>query len=515
MGMIKFNGASSKDFGVEVETFPNYVAPQKEYEAIHIPGRNGDLLIDSGTYSNVEKRYKVNMVKEPPATEVSGPIANFKSNVSLPLSELKTNIDPVQDLHGYSKPWIGGAGKNLFNYDAWKTVSINRGTAVFENNGVTLTATGNDAYTDFSNTSFPVDARVPITEGETITLSWQETTNTSGIVIIFPNGMTSGMVTVNNAAVKKATYTATSGITYVSFRFGVANSGDTIAYKNIQIEKGSQATSWEPYENICPITGSTSANIIRCGANLWDEEWELGALAWATGQPILSTDRIRSKNYCHIKGGNNYYIKVDTSKSGTPYLFYYDKNLNYISNTSDTTTINRVISIPDNAVFFKIVIIQTTVYNNNVSVNYPSSDTEYHAYKGSKYQSYFSGLANGTYGVVDLGTLNWINEDSVVSGLARVSDIQVVPLGAKYLQTPICTNFLGVLPKAYLDFNFGEIGFSNGTTRTFIRARSTEFIGKTNSEIKALMSGVYLIYELATPTTPTITQTVMSCCPYC
>lgn len=188
-------------------------------------------------------------------------VISFTTDCNAPLDIIKGNITPVQDLHGYTKPWSGGGGKNKLNYDAWKTVEISRGTAVWENNGVTLTATENDAFTNFSNATFPIDARVPITEGETITLSWQETTNTSGTVVIFPNGTTSGMVVVNNAAVKKATYTATSGITFVAFRFGVANSGDTIAYKNIQIEKGSQATSWEPYENICPISGFSALNV--------------------------------------------------------------------------------------------------------------------------------------------------------------------------------------------------------------------------------------------------------------
>lgn len=61
MGMILFNGVSSKDVGIEVETFPTYDIPEKEYEAIHVPGRNGDIIIDNGTYKNVERTYKVSI----------------------------------------------------------------------------------------------------------------------------------------------------------------------------------------------------------------------------------------------------------------------------------------------------------------------------------------------------------------------------------------------------------------------------------------------------------------------
>ena len=61
MGIVMFNGRSSKDIGLEVETFPTYVAPKKIYEVTRIPGRNGDLVVDTGTYENVPREYKVSI----------------------------------------------------------------------------------------------------------------------------------------------------------------------------------------------------------------------------------------------------------------------------------------------------------------------------------------------------------------------------------------------------------------------------------------------------------------------
>jgi len=61
MGIVVFNGISSKDVGVEVETFPSYAIPEKEYDVVHVPGRNGDLIIDSGTYKNVKRSYAVSV----------------------------------------------------------------------------------------------------------------------------------------------------------------------------------------------------------------------------------------------------------------------------------------------------------------------------------------------------------------------------------------------------------------------------------------------------------------------
>lgn len=61
MGVIVFNNISSKTLGIEVETFPTYDVPEKEYEVISVPGRNGDLLIEGNRYKNVSRSYLVSM----------------------------------------------------------------------------------------------------------------------------------------------------------------------------------------------------------------------------------------------------------------------------------------------------------------------------------------------------------------------------------------------------------------------------------------------------------------------
>ena len=59
MGEIIYNGRSSRDFGIEVETFPSYTTPKRNMEKIHIPGRNGDLSIDGGSWENGTRSYIV------------------------------------------------------------------------------------------------------------------------------------------------------------------------------------------------------------------------------------------------------------------------------------------------------------------------------------------------------------------------------------------------------------------------------------------------------------------------
>jgi len=61
MGVITFNGHTSAEVGLEVETFPDFDMAQKEYDVIHVPGRNGDIIIDKKTFKNVARKYKVNV----------------------------------------------------------------------------------------------------------------------------------------------------------------------------------------------------------------------------------------------------------------------------------------------------------------------------------------------------------------------------------------------------------------------------------------------------------------------
>lgn len=61
MGFIIYNGKSSKEVDLEVETYPAYTSPKRSYEKISVPGRNGDLIIDNGSWENVVRTYSVSV----------------------------------------------------------------------------------------------------------------------------------------------------------------------------------------------------------------------------------------------------------------------------------------------------------------------------------------------------------------------------------------------------------------------------------------------------------------------
>lgn len=54
---ITFGGVSSKEYGVYISGGGTYDAPARDVEKIAIPGRNGDLTIDNGRYENIKVEY--------------------------------------------------------------------------------------------------------------------------------------------------------------------------------------------------------------------------------------------------------------------------------------------------------------------------------------------------------------------------------------------------------------------------------------------------------------------------
>ena len=76
MGVIIFNGIPSTNYGIHVETPPVYATPERDYEVVHILGRNGDLVIDNGSYKNVTRKYSISV------GEIDGNFTTLAAGVS-------------------------------------------------------------------------------------------------------------------------------------------------------------------------------------------------------------------------------------------------------------------------------------------------------------------------------------------------------------------------------------------------------------------------------------------------
>ena len=120
-------------------------------------------------------------------------------------------------------------GAQLFDFDVWKGAECIRGTAVYSNNGMVLTATENDAYTDHTASA----ARIKVEPNTTYTFSWEHS-GASGYVYIFSNGANVLASPVNTS--KKSTFTTREDTTFISFSSWRKCQGCVASYSNIMLQ---------------------------------------------------------------------------------------------------------------------------------------------------------------------------------------------------------------------------------------------------------------------------------------
>lgn len=65
MGNLIFNGISTEDLGLVIQAPPTYTFPAKDLSTSHVPGRNGDLILDNYCYNNVDRTYSLASVFRP------------------------------------------------------------------------------------------------------------------------------------------------------------------------------------------------------------------------------------------------------------------------------------------------------------------------------------------------------------------------------------------------------------------------------------------------------------------
>lgn len=268
----------------------------------------------------------------------------------------------------YGNLEVKTGGNQILNYDKWKTVGATYGTAVFENNGVTLTATSQDAYTNYNANVFP---KIPVKEGETVTLSWEQDRNDIlGMICIFGEGTASKMTSVDCRTANSLSYVVPSGVTFITFRFGVYSTGNTISFKNIMLNRGDVALPYEPYQcstvnftaNLHGINNIKDRIIKKDG--LWQIERRLGNV-------VFDGSSDESWTYAATNNSSKYRYQtkllIGNIKNGVIAEVSNILSSHYVattSNTSGTYGCNTGISVNSDG---SIYIFNSNVCSNNVT----------------------------------------------------------------------------------------------------------------------------------------------------
>ena len=264
------------------------------------------------------------------------------------------------------------------------------------------------------------------------------------------------------------------------------------------------------------------------GFNQWDEEWELGQYNTSTGAKSGNSGQIRCKNYIQILPSTTYYVNSSSNTNAYFKPLFYDANKNYIG-TVDSFR-NNTFTTPSNAHYMTFYMNSSygTTYLNNICINLHwdgERDGEYEPYEEHSYpldsdvtlrgipkldannNLYYDGdeyEADGTvtrkYGIVDLGTLTWQLKANATNTFYswNLRDLIKPNESVLTIANIVCNKYITgahqyvyniqTLDKAISVGSLGELGL-NDTAYT------------TREAISAALSGVYLVYELATPTT--------------
>lgn len=280
------------------------------------------------------------------------------------------------------------------------------------------------------------------------------------------------------------------------------------------------------------------------GFNQWDEEWEQGTFSTSTGANISRTDQIRSKNLIPVIPGAKYWFSMPI---GVAWTMFLDENRNivdppeldgaasWLSSGHCVGISTRTFTMPLNAHYIRFYMTQSygNTYKNDICLNLswtgyrngeyepyskhtyalqenltlrgvPKLDANNHIYyDGDTYEA--DGTVTRRYGVVDLGTLSWRHGGAGDIFYAVGFDGYAPSSNFNYVGNLLCSKYLTTTRN---DVNGGDkrISIIKSDT-TYLVINDLDYASDTDAvTFKAAMSGVMLVYELATPTTEQATS---------
>lgn len=455
------------------------------------------------------------------------------------LAECNVKIEPVQDLHGYDHPWVGGAGKNklpfvLADLKANNTDGTWSGDT-YTLNGVSFTIlkdadgnvtgvkTGNNQTATGGNASFNI---VTLSQGVTLDSGSQYIGNgcpangsTSTYYVRFTGGFDASSDIGEGTGVKTVTTSAIS--VYIRVTEG-ATVSDLVFTPMIRLSTETDAT-FAPYTNICHISGHTEASVQRDGKNLFNKtDVTQGYLLPYSGEINPVSENWRTSGYIKV-AQNTEYVESGFDNIGESYhtACFYDKNKNFISGSSLNSS-TFTFTTPSNTAYVKID--GKTADVTTIQLELGSSSTDYEPFKGKTYTitlgdtiyggtvDFDSGVMTVDRAVVDLGDFTWGTPSAETGYVISTSSISgaVNPLYNYYKADMECSQYQ-VLPYyrdgvAGHDANSTDGAFAIWATdgnKLFIR--DLHLAGKTAEETKTYLTGVQVLYKLTTPFTVQLT----------
>lgn len=458
---MTIDGESSRTYGVHITGQAVYNAPQREVEMISVPGRNGQLALDKGRFENIEVTYPAGIYADT-EEEFAEAVSDFRNFLCSRdgYVRIEDEYNPNEYRMGIYKSGleVETAGHKAGEFEI-----------IFDCKPQRWLKSGEEA----------------VTIGE-----WGETETATGSIVSIENDGTLGLKSVK------------------------------VALDPIQGGSGTPSP-----DNVRPISGRTEVVTQRTGKNLCGISSSASATYTSNGITWTKVD----DNTIHVQGTASAQsvcaLTSDWSKLAHAYLpsgtyrasTDADVNLRIGVGASNTNKGNAkggfaVTLDTDADVWIGLFVTSGTTINKDIHIQLEqgTTATTYEPYQGN---TYTTALGRTVYGgtldvvsgelvvdraIVDLGSLTWTKINTQGShwrfyatyNSAKNGGVLVSSQYAQITATEQYTGVQGVATQA-------------SGTNTLVMVSDERYSDAT--AFKTAMSGVQLVYELATPQTYQLT----------
>lgn len=165
---------------------------------------------------------------------------------------------------------------------------------------------------------------------------------------------------------------------------GTGATGDYVDYTNVIVTIDNEDMTYEPYTEEIPSPSPEYPQEIEVidGANRFDGEVEAGWIS-LNGNLSENANRTRFKDFKKVKSGENYYLSsLGITSSENWWIYFYDKNKQFISYTSATqmTALNNIFETPVNCEYIKACIAVQSLTVSKITLTMGATSHPYLPY---------------------------------------------------------------------------------------------------------------------------------------
>lgn len=439
--------------------------------------------------------------------------------------EVVAEIEPIQDLHGYDHPWVGGAGKNklpmtLNGVKASNATGTWSGNTYAINGGTITVSTDNDGNITVItvNGTFNAQVEFKLTNPSNLDNSFYgyilngspayPNSDIALLVSYIENGVWKG----EQLSYNEADTTINQSFSTIIFSIYV-KSGTSVTnkafYPMLRLSTETDPT-FAPYTNICPISGLTSVDVESVGKNLIDATTLNLYDVTGTGTmragyaPITLAVGTYTVSWASANTG----LILTNITDGYSYATLTNGESFTLNSTSEIMVRTGATSVGDVSI-------------SNIQLEKGNQATTYEPYQShttttSLGRTVYGGTLNMTTGVltvdraiVDLGTLTWNKVTGGSDVFFQSNSLQGTikpPINNTTVSDSLSSGFIfvawqgGAIASGVAavcgatDANAGRLSF-----------QWFDYNDKSSTEFKTAVTGQTICYPLATPTTYQLT----------